>query len=296
MTNSPEDPQGPWQAWVDELNALPAGEQRAASSQVVLSDRNSVHQLERNIREAQAQAHRRTWHTTDNLPQHTNVVMPLVELRGCMHTPTSAQDERTTCDWTKGSVMTWALSQELVWQWQDDAGGWVNMHESWMPQLTELKNKAGGAIWLRHDWKQRNGSTRVTWYNVDVNAMMQTSQDNGKTRRVRALAQILPWAGDTTASSQAKPDFTEHTAGGWPRDASGASCSGHPPETSSQSQRMPMPSPPPPPPPPAPYRDASQQTENVMEASQQPAPANTGLSALQPARQIADDEESVVLV
>jgi hypothetical protein len=49
MTTAPEESQGPWQAWVDELNALPAGEQRAASSQVVLKDRNSLHQLERNI-------------------------------------------------------------------------------------------------------------------------------------------------------------------------------------------------------------------------------------------------------
>jgi hypothetical protein len=230
------------------------------------------------------------------LPLETRLVIPQVGPSAALDAPASSQEQKTTPGTTFGNVMTWALSQGLVWQWQDDAGGWVNMHESWMPQLTTLKKGAGGNIWLRHDWKQRNGSTRLTWYNVDVNAMMQTSHDNGKTRRVRALAQILPWAGDATASSQAQRDFTEHTAGGWPCDASGASCSGHPPETSSQSQRMPMPSPPPSPPPPAPCRDASQQTENVMEASQQPAPANTGLSALQPARQIADDEESVVLV
>jgi hypothetical protein len=220
--------------------------------------------------------------------------------------------------------MTWAWSQGLVWQWQDDAGGWVNMHEDWMPQLTNLKKSAGGTIVLRHDWKQRNGGTRITWYTVDVNAVIQTSHDNGKTRRVRALAQVLPWLGDATASSQAPQDFTEHAAAGWPRSASGALSSGALPGTSSQSQTLPRPPPPPPAPPPPPHRDAWQQTGHVMDATEwertrswnraltardaasawsqaqqtgtQPAPADTWQSALQPTRQMAHDEESIVIV
>jgi hypothetical protein len=156
--------------------------------------------------------------------------------------------------------MTWALSQGLVWQWKNDAGEWVNMHEDWMPQLTNLKNKDGGKIMLRHAWTQGNRGTRTTWYTVDVDAMIQTSHDNGKTRRVRALAQVLPWLSDATASSQATPAFTEHAAAGWPSGASGASSSGALPGTSSQSQTLPRPPPPPPPPPPAPHRVAWQQT------------------------------------
>ena len=141
MATAPEDSQGPWQAWANEMNALSAGEQRAASSQVMLKGRNSLRQLERNILEAKGQAPRGTLQTTEELPQHTDVVMPQVGPSASMDTPASAQEQRTTSGTPFGSVMTWALSQGFVWQWQDDAGGWVNMHEDWMPQLTNLKGR-----------------------------------------------------------------------------------------------------------------------------------------------------------
>jgi hypothetical protein len=328
MASAPENSQGPWAAWVDAENARAEGSQRKASSRAVLTAAMQQQQpYVGNILQASSQAPRGALQPPGALPQETRLVIPQVGPSAALDAPASSQEQTATAGnidpTTFGNVMTWALSQELLWQWRDDAGGWVNMHDDWMPQLTNLKRAGGGTITLRHDWKQ---GKRTTWYTVDVNAMVQRSHDNCKTRQIRAMAQVLPWPGAPPASSQALPASAGGTSTDWSGWASGGSSSGAWPGASSQGQTLP----PPPPPPPAPHTDAWQRTWSGADTTQwqttatgdgqgdscgrlptirdaveawsqarlsggETAPAATWQSALQPPRRPPEHEESVNL-
>ena len=153
----------------------------------------------------------------------------------------SSQEEQSSDGWSKQAGESWgkqpepteppaedppvshninilALSQgEVIWQWQANDSSWKDMSSDWFDTLNQkawdvLQDPSVEAVCsLTHTWKQ---GKKHTIYDVDVWHMQQTSQDNGKVRKIRAVC-VLPFS----ASKASRQDAEPHAAAPQPAPA-----------------------------------------------------------------------------